>query len=412
MGDGCAWVDGQCQERVIITVNPNEPEGAQAWAGHSIDSKTAVWALSGSFITIAILIGIVSIWWNWGAIWTTVRTVAANFRQGLGNARDGVVERGRRLTRRRPRVAENAGAEEVPPDDPGDGGVNEDGGVNTPDIPGSRRGSDASTRALSRTPPPRRRSGSVGSQAASISPAPISSLSTTSTPRRIPSITPLASLDRQPPPLIVPEELDMTPQSTRLALKTSTSSAAPETILADLPDIDEMRRKQDAELMFRNQRLLEELKQEDTERLRRQPTHQAMQKTATPQVSTPLQTPSTPPAKDISTALLAELRQKNLEEGVRREKDKATKGQKGGKRYQEVMVAQKRRVSTIPRVHSMRSPKKTDSKRELMSEKQITQVVDSFLDELMVGRKKKSLSNTRTHVRRQPVERRRCQRRR
>ena len=421
MGDGCAWVDGRCQERVIITVNPDKPAGARAWADKSVDSKTAVWALSGTFITIAILIGIFSIWWNWGAIWTTVRTVAGNFRQGLAAARDGVVARGRRLTRRRARPPEPTSDEEPAVDARGaeDGGV-EEGGVEDGGV--ENGGDDRSpTTPRSRTPPPRRGSGSVSSRAA-VSPPPVSPgpspPTTPSTPLRTSSPTPLASPAGGPPPLDVPEELDM---SSRVASPTPRRSTPPTVTPTltpvELPDVGEMRRKQDAERMLQLRRDLDELKREDASIGRQRATRRAALKTATPKaaLSTSPRTPSTP-AKDIAAELLSQLRQKNLEEEVRREKADEQKRQEGARQYQEIKEQQKRAVSDTPRSHNMRTPTKTGGKRkrgQRMTEGQITRVVNTFLNELTRGRKKKSRSNTRTqHVGRKPVGRRCRQRRR
>jgi hypothetical protein len=396
MGDGCAWVDGRCQERVIITVNPDKPAGARAWADKSVDSKTAVWALSGTFITIAILIGIFSIWWNWGAIWTTVRTVAGNFRQGLAAARDGVVARGRRLTRRRARPTPEPTSDEEPAVDAREveeGGDEEDR-VDTPPT----------------TPPPRRGSGSV-------SPGP-SPPTTPSTPRRTSPITPLASPAGGPPPLDVPEELDMSSRVARPIPRRSTPPTVTPTLTpVELPDVGEMRRNQDAERMFQLQRDLDELKREDAFIKQQRATRRAARNTDTPKaaLSTPPRTPSTP-AKDTAAELLSQLRQKNLEEEVRREKVDKQKRQEGARQYREIEEQRRRVVSDTPRSHNMRTPTKTGGKRkrgQRMTEGQITRVVNTFLNELTGGRKKKSRSNTRTqHVGRKPVGRRCRQRRR
>ena len=434
MGDGCAWMDGQCQERVIITVNPDKPAGARAWTDKSVDSKTAVWVLSGTFITIAILIGIFSFWWNWNAIWISVRTVGANFRQGLAAARDGVVGRGRRLTRRRSRLAPEATSDDklavdvvadVAPesestaardDRVNEGGVNE-GGVDTPSTPRPRAGSNASVRALPRTPPPRRRSGSVSSRAA-ISPPPVSPPTTPSTPRRISSTPPLASPARGPPAFDLPKDLDMTPRATRPTPRST--PALPADSPADtpvwLPDVREMRKRQDSEIMRNNERMLDELRQQSAAIGRRRATQRAVRKTATPKptTSTPQRSSLTPPTKDTSGDILAQLRQDNLEQGARKTRLENEKQQDGQRRYREIMDQQKRKAITTPRTHSMRTPIKTGGKRRRgrMTEGQITRAVNTFLDELTGGRKKKSRSNTRTqHVGRKAVGRRRRQRR-
>ena len=90
--DDCAWVDGQCKQRFIITANPDLPDGASTWAHESITSKGAIWAFSGTFVAIAVIIGIVAIWWNRGTIGLAVMTVAGSVGRGLAGARDGVVK--------------------------------------------------------------------------------------------------------------------------------------------------------------------------------------------------------------------------------------------------------------------------------------------------------------------------------
>lgn len=201
----------------------------------------------------------------------------------------------------------------------------------------------------------------------------------------------------------------MSPRARRPSPKRAAST--PKKTIPQVPDFDQLKREKEARDATRLAKQLEELKREDAAIGRRRATRRATRRTATPRASTPRRTPSTPPAEEETSAqLLAKLRQENLEEGVRRAKAEEQKRQEGRRRYQEVMAAQKRAASGTPRAHSMRI--KTGGKRKRMTEGQITRVVNSFLDELTGGRKKKSRSNTRTHVRRQPVGRRRRQRRR
>lgn len=213
----------------------------------------------------------------------------------------------------------------------------------------------------------------------------------------------------------------MAPRARRPTSRVASTPRAvstPKKTIPLLPDFDQLKREKEARNTARLAKQLEELRRQDAAIGRRRATRRAAGKTATPRAPglTPRRIPSTPPAEgETSAQLLAKLRQENLEEGARRAEAENQKRLEGRRRYREVMAAQKKAASGTPRSHSMRTPIKTGGKRkrgQRMTEGQITRVVNSFLDELTGGRKKKSRSNTRTHVRRQPVGRRRRQRRR
>jgi len=211
----------------------------------------------------------------------------------------------------------------------------------------------------------------------------------------------------------------MTPRrrpTPRRAAATPRATPALNKPIPQLPGFDQLEREKKARDAARLKAQFEALKREDEMFGRKQAaTRRAARRSATPKLRalTPGE-PSTPPAVDAeetAESLLAKLRQENLEMGAAMANERERRQREGRRAYRAVMDKQRRKAAATPRVHSMRT--KTGGKRRELTEGQITRVVNTFLDELTGGRKKKSRSNTRTsNGKRNPVGRKRRQRRR